>query len=148
RKEGMRGMHTADLVGIDCTGRTTVAVLRRGDGQVDPLQFDRSAELPSGVYLDPGGRILTGRGALDAATADPTRYIATPMRLLEAAPDPARDDLDPTLVVAALLGRVREQASRAAETPVARAVLLTPPGWGPRRRTRLRTAAHNAGLTD
>ena len=35
-----------------------------------------------------------------------------------------------------------------ATAQVTQAILVVPPGWGPQRRTRLRHAAHRAGLTD
>jgi hypothetical protein len=138
---------TAPELGVDCTGSTTVAVLRHRDGRVEHLRFDDAAELPSGVYQSDNGQLLTGRAALDASIHDPTRYIAVPLDLLTTAP-PADDTSRPATIVATLLGRVRQQATQAAGAPVVNATVVVPSGWGPQRRTRLRDAAHRAGLTD
>jgi hypothetical protein len=138
---------TAPEVGVDCTGSTTVAVLRHPDGRVEHLRFDDAAELPSGVYQSDNGQLLTGRAALDASIHDPTHYIAVPLDLLTSAP-PADDASRPAAIVATVLGRVRQQAIHAAGAPVVNATVVVPPGWGPQRRTRLRDAAHRAGLTD
>ena len=134
-------------VSLDCTGLATVAVLRHRDGHVEHLRFDGAAELPSGVYRGEDGQFLTGRAALDASIGDPVRYVALPLNLLTA--DAAGGDATrPAAMVAALLGRIRQQATQAAGVPVVRGVIVVPPTWGPRRRTRLRAAAHRGGLTD
>ncbi|MBO4210303.1 Hsp70 family protein [Micromonospora echinofusca] len=49
-------------------------------------------------------------------------------------------------LVAATLRRVAGEATRVAGGPVADVRLVVPAGWGPRRRTWLRQAAHRAGL--
>jgi hypothetical protein len=134
-------------VSLDCSGLVTVAVLRHRDGHVEHLRFDGAAELPSGVYRGDDGEFLTGRAALDASIGDPARYVALPMNLLAADAAPG-DAARSAAMVAALLGRVREQATRAAGMPVVRGVVVVPPKWGPVRRTLLREAAHRAGLTD
>jgi hypothetical protein len=134
------------VVSLDCTGTAAVAVLRHHDGLTEQLLFDGAAQLPGGAYLADVG-FLTGRDALDAATTAPERYIPAPLRLLEAEPTP-NNGPDPIEVVAALLRRIREQATQHANKPVNTAIIVVPPGWGPQRRTRLRTAAHQAGLTD
>ncbi len=136
-------------VSLDCTGLVTVAVLRHRDGQVEHLRFDGAAELPSGVYRGDDGEFLTGRAALDASIGDPARYVALPLNLLAADAAPG-DAARSAAMVAALLGRVREEATRSAGVPVVRGVVVVPPKWGegPVRRTLLREAAHRAGLTD
>ncbi len=139
---------TAVEVSLDCTGPATVAVLRTRDGRIEQLRFDGAAELPSGVYQADDGHLLTGRAALDASVSDPTRFVAGPLHVLATAPSPGTDGASPIAIVAALLGRVRAQATEAAGAPVVRAVVMVPPSWGPQRRTRLRDAAHRAGLTD
>ena len=139
---------TAAEVSLDCTGPATVAVLRTRDGRIEHLRFDGASELLSGVYQADDGHLLTGRAALDASVSDPTRFVAAPLHLLATAPSPGTESASPIAIVAALLGRVREQATEAAGAPVVRAVVVVPPSWGPQRRTRLRDAAHRAGLTD
>jgi hypothetical protein len=136
-------------VSLDCTGLVTVAVLRHSDGHVEHLRFDGAAELPSGVYRGDDGEFLTGRSALDASIGDPTRYVALPLNLLVAGAAPAVAARSEAMVTA-LLGRVREEATRAAGVPVVGGVVVVPPKWGegPVRRTLLRGAAHRAGLTD
>jgi hypothetical protein len=133
------------LVSIDCTGHSSVALLRGRDGQAQLLTFDGQPSLPSGVYAG-AGSLLTGRAALDAAAIHGLhRYVATPLRHLGAAPRPVAGR-DPVAIVTALLTRIQVRATQAAGDAVTTAVIAVPPGWGPQRRGRLRHAAHDAGF--
>jgi molecular chaperone DnaK (HSP70) len=52
---------TVPALGVDLGTTNTVAVGRLADGRVRPLLFDGSPVLPSAVYLDESGRVVTGR---------------------------------------------------------------------------------------
>jgi hypothetical protein len=85
-----------------------------------------------------------GRDGVDASPKHPERYVLAPLRLSETSPSP--DQQEPTEMVAAVLGRVRDRATQVAGAAVDAAILIVPAGWGPRRRDRLRAAAFAAGL--
>src|SRR3954468_24029492 len=100
---------------IDYGTLTTVAFLCWPDGRIRPLLFDDSPLLPSAVYLEPDGRLLTGRDAVRSARFDPARFEANPKRRI--------DDRDVLLggqivpveeLVAATLRRVWDEATRIA----------------------------------
>ncbi|WP_416901344.1 Hsp70 family protein [Micromonospora echinospora] len=54
--------------------------------------------------------------------------------------------VEPTAVMAAVLRRVADEAVRITGAPLGEVCLVVPAGWGPRRRTWMRHAAHRAGL--
>lgn len=131
---------------IDCGTTSTVAVLAWPDGSWSPLSFDGAPHLPSAVYLSPDGDVWTGQRAWQAAADQPNRFIPAPRR-------PVDDQLtvDGTVVdaldlTAATLRRVAAEAERVAGGPVRDVRVVVPAGWGPRRRTWMRQAAHRAGL--
>lgn len=131
---------------IDCGTTSTVAVLAWPDGSWSPLSFDGAPHLSSAVYLSPDGDVWTGQRAWQAAADQPNRFIPAPRR-------PTDDQLtiDGTVVdaldlAAATLRRVAAEAERVAGGPVQDVRVVVPAGWGPRRRTWMRQAAHRAGL--
>ncbi|MEV4481803.1 Hsp70 family protein [Micromonospora coxensis] len=132
---------------IDCGGASTTAVLAWPDGTWTPLLFDGEPELPSAVLLTPAGDTLTGHQAWQAATSTPDRFVPAPRHSPEqqrlSIADTEVDVLD---LIAATLRRVAEQAQITVGFPMEDVRLVVPAGWGPRRRTRLRHAAHRAGL--
>ncbi len=138
-------MGTGPMVSVDCTGATTVAVLRHEDGRVEPLLFDASPHLPSGVFRN-RHRLIAGRRGLDAAAAFPDQYVPVPARLLTASGGPASDNGQVEDCLAASLRVVAGQAATTAGQRVTEAVIVVPPGWGPQRRTRMRVAAERAGI--
>ncbi|MCO1593795.1 Hsp70 family protein [Micromonospora sp. RHAY321] len=115
------------------------------DGTWVPLLFDGQPALSSAVLLSPDGGLLTGQGAWQAAAAAPDRFIPTPRRSPEQI-TVAGTQVDGLDVVAATLRRVAEEAQRTARATVSDVRMVVPAGWGPRRRTWLRQAAHRAGL--
>src|SRR5690348_10136276 len=100
---------------VDYGTSTTVAFLRWPDGRVRPLLFDDSPLLPSAVYLEPDGRLLTGRDAVRSARFDPSRYEANPKRRISDREVLLGDRALPIEdLIAATLVRVWEEATRIA----------------------------------
>ncbi|MEV6525838.1 Hsp70 family protein [Longispora sp. NPDC051575] len=129
-------------LGIDFGTSNTVAVLGRPDGQVRQLLFDGSPVLPSGVFTNPAGELLTGRDAAHSARLAPERFTPNPKRLLD---DAVNADRAVTLV-AAVLHRVYTEAVRTIGGPPDEVVLTHPAAWGPDRLRMLADAALRAGL--
>ncbi|MBF9130943.1 Hsp70 family protein [Plantactinospora sp. S1510] len=134
-------------LGIDYGSSNTVAVLRWPDGRCRPLLFDGSPLLPSALFLQPDGKLVTGRDAVHSARMDPTRFEPNPKRRVD----------DGTLLlgarsvplveaIAATLNRVADEARRAAGTHPSTVALTYPAGWGAVRRNMLTEAAVQAGL--
>ncbi|GIG62379.1 hypothetical protein Lfu02_67510 [Longispora fulva] len=129
-------------LGIDFGTSNTVAVLGRPDGQVRQLLFDGSPVLPSGVFTNPAGELLTGRDAAHSARLAPERFVPNPKRLLDDA-----DNADRAVtLVAAVLHRVYTEAVRTIGGPPDEVVLTHPAAWGPDRLRMLADAALRAGL--
>ncbi|MFG1833861.1 Hsp70 family protein [Micromonospora chersina] len=131
---------------IDCGIASTAAVLAWPDGTWLPLMFDGEPALPSAVLVGGDGDVLTGHQAWQAAAADPQRFIPAPRRSPEQQLAVAGADVDTLDLVAATLRRVAAEAQRAVGSVVEDVRLVVPAGWGPRRRTWMRHAAHRAGL--
>jgi hypothetical protein len=136
---------------VDCGGVNAVAVLCWLDGRWVPLLFDGLPELPAAVYVNDDGGLVTGAAAWQLAAESPQRLVQAPMwRLGEGRVDldgdTGSDGVDVVDLVVAVLRRVHDEAVRAAQQPVTDVRLVVPAGWGPRRRTTLRQAAHRAGL--
>lgn len=133
---------------IDCGIASTAAVLAWPDGTWLPLMFDGEPALPSAVLVGGDGDVLTGHQAWQAAAADPQRFIPAPRRSPEQQLAVAGADVDTLDLVAATLRRVAAEAQRAVGSVVEDVRLVVPAGWGPRRRTWMRHAAHRAGLPE
>ncbi|WBB91516.1 Hsp70 family protein [Verrucosispora sp. WMMC514] len=131
---------------IDCGSATTTAVLAWPDGSWSPLLFDGEPALPSAVLVAGDGSVVTGQRAWQAATAEPQRFIPRPRRPADEQVTVANMQVTPADLVAATLRRVMDEARAVAGGPVEDVRLVVPAGWGPRRRTWLRQAAHRAGL--
>jgi molecular chaperone DnaK (HSP70) len=135
------------VLAVDFGTSNTVAVLRAADGQAESVLFDGSPVLPSGVFLQADGTILTGRDALFSARGMPERFEPNPK--LRVDDDVVWLDTEVTAVelFAAVLGRVAAEAGRAAAVGFDRVVLTHPAGWGVHRTAVLGRAAEAAGLT-
>lgn len=132
---------------IDCGSLGTTAAVAWSDGSWTPLLFDGEPDLPSAVLLAPDGAMLTGHQAWQAAASVPDRFVPAPRH----SPDEHRltiadTEVDGVDLVAATLRRVAHEAYNAVGARVEDVRLVVPAGWGPRRRTWLRQAAHRAGL--
>ncbi|WP_441173153.1 Hsp70 family protein [Micromonospora palomenae] len=131
---------------IDCGSATTTAVVAWPDGRWFPLQFDGEPALSSAVYLSDDGTVLTGQRAWQSAVTDPRRFIPAPRRSAEQTLTVAGTEVDALDLVVATLRRVAAEAQQAVGVAVEDVRVVVPAGWGPRRRTWLRHAAHRAGL--
>ncbi|MEU5726750.1 Hsp70 family protein [Micromonospora sp. NPDC047738] len=131
---------------IDCGSASTTAVVAWPDGRWVPLMFDGEPALPSAVLLGGDGNVLTGHQAWQAAATDPQRFIPAPRQSPEQQLTIADTDVDTLDLVAATLRRVAGEAQRVVGSVVEDVRLVVPAGWGPRRRTWMRHAAHRAGL--
>jgi hypothetical protein len=134
-------------LGIDFGTSHTVAVVQRPDGRVEPLLFDASPLLVSAVYAEYDGRLSVGRDAVHSARVEPGAYEPQPKRRID---DHAvllgSVELRVTDLIAAVLGRVQQEATRVIGRPADEVVLTYPAGWGARRRAVLLDAARAAGL--
>ncbi|MEU5934499.1 Hsp70 family protein [Micromonospora sp. NPDC047187] len=131
---------------IDCGGASTVAVLAWVDGRASALSFDGLPYLPSAVYVGPDGEVRTGQRAWQAAVEQPSRLIPSPRRAVDGDVTVDSNAVEGLVLAAAPLRTVVAEAERVAGGPVRDVRLVVPAGWGPRRRTWMRQAAHRAGL--
>src|SRR6266542_3188589 len=116
---------------IDCGGVSAVAVLSWPDGRWMPLLFDGVPQLPAAVYVDHGGRVVTGAAAWQQAAGCPERFVPAPLRRLgEGRIGVGDGEVDAVDLVAAILRRVAAEATRVAERPVAEVRLVGPAGLG------------------
>jgi actin-like ATPase involved in cell morphogenesis len=134
-------------LGIDFGTSTTVAMLGGPDGRVNPLLFDASPLLPSAVCAAPGAELLVGADAVRAAVGHPMGLELNPKRRIdEGTVWLGERELPVAELIAAVLVRVRVEASRVAGQAVDEVVLTHPASWGPVRLAVLAEAARRAGL--
>jgi ABC-type branched-subunit amino acid transport system substrate-binding protein len=134
-------------LGIDFGTSNTVAVLRWPDGRTKPLLFDGSPLLPSAVYLDPQGSLLTGRDAVHSARLQPHRFEPYPKRRVEEGTVWLGEREIPVIdLVATVLRRVATEAQRVAGAMPGHVTVTHPAAWGSQRRDALSRAAVAAGL--
>ncbi|MDP9798182.1 hypothetical protein J2S43_006694 [Catenuloplanes nepalensis] len=132
-------------LGVDLGTSNTVAVLRTPDGRTRPLLFDGQPLMPSGVYLDPEGRLHVGRDAQRLAQADPARFEPNPKRRIDETSVLLGDREVPVVdLLAAVLGAVARAAVEAVGF-LPPAMLTHPAAWGPVRRDVLTQAVARAG---
>ncbi|GAA4202858.1 hypothetical protein GCM10022220_10960 [Actinocatenispora rupis] len=131
---------------IDFGTSNTVAVLRRDDGPADPLLFDGTPLLPSAVFAQADGSLLTGRDALHSRRVAPERFEPNPKLRVDDGTVLLGAEVPVGALFTAVLRRVADEARRVADGPVRHVVLTHPAGWGPRRRAVLTGAAEQAGL--
>ncbi|MGI5240968.1 Hsp70 family protein [Dactylosporangium sp. CA-139066] len=137
------------LLGIDFGTTHTAAVLfdPEGAGAPVPLLFDASPLLLSGVHLTADGQLLTGRDTARNALSDPGRSEPNPkLRVDEGTVLLGDAEVQVHALIAAVLGRVHDEAVRHAGAPVGRTVLTHPASWATHRRDVLLRAAEAAGL--
>jgi hypothetical protein len=134
-------------LGIDFGTSNTVAVLDLPGKLGRPLLFDGSPQLPSAVFADPGGSLITGRDALHHARRWPERLAPHPKRHIDEQ-TVLLGDAEPTVprLIGAVLSRVHDEAARVAGGAATDLVLTHPASWGARRRGVLAEAARAAGL--
>ncbi|WP_426510255.1 Hsp70 family protein [Dactylosporangium sp. McL0621] len=139
--------HIESQLGVDLGTTHTVAALTAADGRSQPLLFDASFLLPSSVYAEVDGHLLVGRDAERSARLDPSRFEPNPKRrvddgtVLLGQREYAVSDL-----LAALLRRTADEASRVLGIMPVRTVLTYPANWATHRRSVLADAAARAGM--
>jgi len=132
---------------IDYGTVTTKAILAWPDGRWTTLLVDGSPLLSSAVYADPDGTLYTGTQAWQHAPTQPQCLEPEPRRRIrEGTIQLGTRAVEALDLIAATLRRVGAEATRVAGQPVGQVRLVVPAGWGPRRRTAIRTATHRAGL--
>ncbi|MEU0558625.1 Hsp70 family protein [Dactylosporangium sp. NPDC006015] len=144
----MAGNAFADSwLAIDYGTSNTVAMLSYPDGRVRPMLFDGSPLLPSTVCVGANGQILTGRAAQRQARLVPESCEPNPKRRVDDRNLLLGEQSVPVVdLVAATLGRVRQEATRALSMSPSRVVITYPVEWGPARQSVLVDAARQAGL--
>ena len=132
---------------VDLGTTHTVAVVRRGGQEPRALLFDGTPLLSSGVFVDAGGNLHTGRDAQRLGAAEPHRFEPHPKRRVDEGSVLLGDhDLAVEHLLAATLRRVADEARVAGVSPVNATVLTCPADWGQPRRAVLLAAAWRAGL--
>ncbi|MEV8512883.1 ABC transporter substrate-binding protein [Dactylosporangium sp. NPDC051484] len=140
---------TGFRLGIDFGTSNTVAVLRWPDGRTKPLLFDGSPLLPSAVYVNADGTILTGRDAVHSARLQPHRFEPYPKRRIEEGTVWLGErDVPVGELVATVLRRVAAEAERVAGAKPSQVMMTHPATWPPQRRQTLSQAAIAAGLPE
>jgi len=106
--------------------------------------------MPSGVFAEPDGGLLTGTKAVNARQLDPGRYVATPKRLLGAGLRSVLLADGPVPVVRMVAAVLADVAARAGQQPGGAGrpgtVLTHPAGWDRDLQQALVAAAGQAGL--
>ncbi|HEU5129803.1 MAG TPA: Hsp70 family protein [Glycomyces sp.] len=139
-------MNAPVRLAVDLGTTHTVAVVGREDTAPRSLLFDGSPMLASGVFLDPGGDLHTGRDAQRLAAAAPERFEAHPKRRIDDGAVLLGDrEIPVEALLATSLRRVAEEAAATGRAP-AHTILTCPADWGPVRRAVLERAAALAGL--
>ncbi|WP_330186398.1 Hsp70 family protein [Dactylosporangium sp. AC04546] len=132
-------------LGVDFGTSTTVGMLQRPDGRVQPLLFDGSPLLSSAVLLGLDGRLHTGRDAAHLARSAPERLEPNPKRRIDDVTVLLGDTEVAVLdLIVAVLRRVTTEATRVAG-PITDIVLTHPANWGSGRRALLAEAARQVG---
>lgn len=111
------------------------------------LAHDRKT-IPSAVYVEDSGDILTGDVALNAGQSDPSGYVPSPKRIIPQGSFRIKGrDMDASAPVAAVLQTVIERATRqhAGEAP-SKLVLTHPEAWSDKEIGVLLNAAQEAGV--
>ena len=146
-KYAARVADTGFRLGIDFGTSNTVGVLRWPDGRTKSLLFDGSPLLPSAVYAEAGGTILSGRDAVHSARLQPHRFEPYPKRRIEDGNVWLGERDIPVIdLIAAVLRRVATEATRVAGSPPSHVTITHPAAWGPQRRETLSRATVAAGL--
>ena len=111
------------------------------------MLFDGSPTLPSAVYAESDGRLLSGADAMRAARRDPGRFEPNPKRRIDEVDVLLGDAVYPVgQLVTATLRRVTAEVLRTVGDLPGTVLLTHPAGWGPTRRAVLTDAAAQAGL--
>ena len=140
------------ILAIDFGTSNTTAAMASGDGsEATVLEVENSRYLPSVVFRDDQGQILTGRSAAQRAVVAPERAERVPKRALVAGDQVilGGSPVPVTELVAAVLRRIYTEAVRFhGGRPPARTLLTCPAQWTSVQRGKLVAAAQAAGISD
>jgi actin-like ATPase involved in cell morphogenesis len=132
---------------VDFGTSHTVAMLMDPGGRARPLLFGSSPLMSSAVFAKGGGGLLVGAEAERALLADPAGLEPHPKRRIdEETVWLGGREIEVVDLLAAVVGRVVEEAARVAGGMPADVVLTHPATWGATRIRRLAVAAGRAGL--
>src|SRR3954451_16869926 len=140
-------MATETIIGIDLgTTNSEVAVIR--DGHPVVLEEDGDPILPSVVGLDPQGKLLVGRPALNQYVLAPERTIRSIKRKMgQEVSIPLGDQkYTPQEISAIILRTLKRRAEKALGHPVSKAVITVPAFFNDGQRQATREAGELAGL--
>ncbi len=138
--------HGARLA-IDFGTFNTVALLRRAGAEPRPLLIDGSPLLPSAVFLEGPGDVLSGGDALRSARLHPERFEPNPKRrMADGLVLLGGHEVDIVDLVAAVLARVAAESRAVLGHEPDRLVVTHPEVWGTARLNRLVAATARAGL--
>ncbi len=116
-------------------------------GRVEPVEVDGAATVPSGVWADSKGRLVTGVAARQQARLAPERWDRAPKRALgQDTLKLGSTSVPVTDAVAAVLRRLSTEAIKRRGRAPREVRLLAPARWDAPRRQALLAAARSAGL--
>nr|WP_239161111.1 Hsp70 family protein [Virgisporangium ochraceum] len=133
-------------LGIDFGTTSTVAALGHAVGHPRLVLVDSSPVLPSAVFAGQDG-LRTGQDAERSGVSDPAGLEVSPKgRIDDGRVWLGGREIGVVDLVAAVLGRVEQEAGRVAGRPLGNVVLTHPASWGGQRLQVLETSAARAGL--
>jgi hypothetical protein len=133
-------------VAIDYGTVTTVAAVAWPDGRWVRLTLDGGLAMTNAAMLLPGTDPLVGAEAWHAAAQHPEHFVDTPLTAGTGTLTVGDAEVQVQDAVTASLRRVAAEAYQVAGGSVTDVRIVVPAGWGPRRRTWMRSAAYRAGL--
>lgn len=138
------------ILGIDFgTSNTSAAHTNAVKGVVEAVNLGHNTvTMPSSVYLGEGDKIAVGNVAIDRGTADPTRFIPAPKRLVPQQTFQINGyDVSSSLPVSAVLSSVVERATREHNGVAPSGLVLTyPETWSRSELGVLLSAATDLGV--
>ncbi len=133
---------------IDFGTSFTRAAIAGADGRIEPIELDGALTMPSGIWAESGGKLITGLSAQHQAKIAPERWDRAPGRSLGLG-EPlilGQKAVDPVKAVAEVLRRVEAEATRRRGGKPTDVRLTCSPRWNSTRREALLAAAALAGL--
>jgi hypothetical protein len=123
------------------------AAIVDADGRVEPVEVDGAVAVPSGVWADAKGRLISGVPALRQARLAPERWNRAPKRSLgQAKLSLGSAEVAVSDAVAAVLKQLSAEAIRRRGGAPRAVRLICPARWDAARRETLLVAARSAGL--
>jgi hypothetical protein len=133
---------------IDFGTSFTRAAIADEDGRIVPIELDGALTIPSGIWAEPGGKLVAGAAAQRQAKLAPERWDRAPGRSLGLG-EPlvlGYNAVDPAKAVAEVFRRIGAEATRRRGGQPREVRLTCSPRWNSTRRQALLAAAQLAGL--